>query len=179
MHSHCSLERKSSIYKLLTCYGMHSIQSQSNIYNCNVQCSIHLRAACKSVHCSYCILYIRSQYKYRDFLGGISLGGITTVERFLQMEVSRTRLYTFITSITRSSCEKCNYRPSGRNRTCGTAFPVQRSNQLSASPVVEPYVVEPYNHKLIIVYMYLNSGWCQYICYMGKYRDFGHLTRWN
>ena len=33
--------------------------------------------------------------------------------------------------LTRSSCEKCNYRFSGRNRTCGPAIPVQRSNQLS------------------------------------------------
>ena len=32
---------------------------------------------------------------------------------------------------TRSSCEKCNYRPSGRNRICGPEIPVKRSNQLS------------------------------------------------
>jgi hypothetical protein len=29
--------------------------------------------------------------------------------------------------LTRSGCEKCNYRFSGRNRTCGPAIPVQRS----------------------------------------------------
>ena len=33
--------------------------------------------------------------------------------------------------LTRSSCKKCNYRPSGRNRTCDSAISVQRSNQLS------------------------------------------------
>ena len=35
--------------------------------------------------------------------------------------------------LTGSSCEKCKYLPSGRNRTCGPAIPVQRSNQLSLS----------------------------------------------
>jgi hypothetical protein len=30
-----------------------------------------------------------------------------------------------------SSYEKCQYRPSGRNRICGSATPVDRSSQLS------------------------------------------------
>ena len=40
-------------------------------------------------------------------------------------------IYCFVLDLTRSNYEKCNYRPSGRNRTCGPTIPVQRSNQLS------------------------------------------------
>ena len=39
--------------------------------------------------------------------------------------------FLYILNLTRCSCEKCNcrllqYRPSGRNRTCGPGIPVQR-----------------------------------------------------
>jgi hypothetical protein len=33
--------------------------------------------------------------------------------------------------LTRSSCEKCNYRPPGRNGTCGPAILLEPSNQQS------------------------------------------------
>jgi hypothetical protein len=84
MHSHCSLERKSSIYKLLTCYGMHSIQSQSNIYIIVMYSAAfiyvqHVNQFIVRTH----IIYTLSIQISRFFWGGISLGGITTVERFL------------------------------------------------------------------------------------------------
>ena len=39
--------------------------------------------------------------------------------------------YIQFSHLTRGSCGKCNYIPSGRNRTCETAVLVQRSNQVS------------------------------------------------
>ena len=46
------------------------------------------------------------------------------------MEIS-SGIFIHLLNLTRSSCEKCNFRPSGRNPTCGPAIPLQRSNQLS------------------------------------------------
>ena len=47
----------------------------------------------------------------------------------------RVELFIHLLNLTRSSCKKCNYRPSAplhdRNRTCGSSIPVQHSNQLS------------------------------------------------
>ena len=43
------------------------------------------------------------------------------------MEIASAN-FIHLLDLTRSSCKKCNYRPSGRNRTCDS---VQRSNQLS------------------------------------------------
>ena len=43
-------------------------------------------------------------------------------------------LYTIL-DLTRSSCEQCNYTPSGRNRPCGPAISVQRSNHSVAQLV--------------------------------------------
>ena len=43
-------------------------------------------------------------------------------------------IFTHLFDQIRSSCEKCNYRPFGRNRTCGAVIPVQCSNQPSYTP---------------------------------------------
>ena len=56
------------------------------------------------------------------------------------MEISSV-IFIYLIDLTRSICEKCNYRPSG---TWGTAIPVQRSHTELQSPVVELY-----NHKFI------------------------------
>ena len=46
------------------------------------------------------------------------------------MEISSVK-FIHLYDLTRSSCEKCNFCPSGKNRACGAATPVQRFNQLS------------------------------------------------
>ena len=61
------------------------------------------------------------------------------------MEIS-SGIFIHLLDLTRSSCEKCNYLSSGRNRTCGPAIPMQRSNQLSCR---ETYAVNTNVHDAI------------------------------
>ena len=48
------------------------------------------------------------------------------------MEIS-SACFINVLDLTRSSCEKCDNRPFLRNRTCGPAIPLQRSNQLTVA----------------------------------------------
>jgi hypothetical protein len=41
--------------------------------------------------------------------------------------------FIYLLDLTRSSCKKCNYTPSGRKRICGPAIPVQRNWATEAS----------------------------------------------
>ena len=82
---------------------------QSNCYNCNF----------------ICITAISNVYEHHT----------NTISKvFIDGKFLGERLYIQFSDISRSRYEKYNYsqyRPSGKNRTCGPAIPVQRSNQLS------------------------------------------------
>ena len=55
-------------------------------------------------------------------------------------------IFVHLLDLTRRSCKKCNYRPSGKNRTCGPAITVQHSNQLSYRVQLSSS-----NHKYILL----------------------------
>ena len=69
---------------------------------------------------------------------------LLTVEEFFADENFEQKIYIHYADLIGSNCEKCNYRSSGRNCTCGPAIPVQPSNQLSHK--------SSSNHKFLYIY---------------------------
>ena len=91
---------------------------------------------CLVFYCMVCITF-------RHLMDWIKILGIS----FIELNVDRIFVdgifewkFNTILDLTRSSCEKYNFRSSDRNRTCGPAIPVQRSDQLRyRETVVELY----------------------------------------
>jgi hypothetical protein len=54
--------------------------------------------------------------------------------------------FIHLLDLTRNSCEKYNYRPSGRNRNCGLAIPLQRKFRLAC--VAGVYLRKDANEKI-------------------------------